>query len=187
MRKLIPAVLGATVLSLASASGFTQTGPRPEGRPGEPGQRMERPFSKPTERVEARLAYVKTALKINDRQQPQWDAYAALARKSAKEMEDRFAQFRSQRGQRPGPGQRPSAIERLERQQTMHANAIVRLNELLAVQKPLYAALSPEQQKVADVVLNGSEMRGPGGTGGRVGRFGPREGHRAERDGFRRG
>lgn len=181
MRKLLPAALGAVILSLAAAGGQAQTGPRPDVRPGEPGQRMEeRPFSKPTERVEARLAYVRTALKINERQQPQWDAYAALVRKSAKDMEDRFAQNRSQRGQHPGPGQRPNAIERLERRQSMHANAIVRLNESLAVQKPLYAALSPEQQKVADVVLN----RGFGGPGGR---FGGREGHRAERGGFRRG
>jgi len=42
----------------------------------------------------------------------------------------------------------------------------------LAVEKPLYAALSPEQQKVADVVLNprfqskrGASMGGHGGFG----------------------
>ena len=171
MRNLISAALGAVLLSAAVAGAQAQPGPRPDGRPGAPGQGMERPFSKPTERIEARLAYVKTALKISDRQQAQWDAYAALLRKHAKEMEDRFAQ----RGRGPRPESQPNAIERLERQQSMHANAIVRLNELLAVQKPLYAALSAEQQKVADVVL-GAGMRGPGGPGGRFG--GPREGGR---------
>lgn len=162
MRTLLSAALGAALLSAAVAGAQAQPAARPDGGPG-----LERPFSKPTERIEARLAYVKTALKISDRQQTQWDAYAALLRKQAKEMEDRFDQNRAQRGQMPGPQNRPNAIERLERQQSMHASAIVRLNELLAVQKPLYAALSAEQQKVADVVL-GAGMRGPGGRfGGR--------------------
>ncbi|MGP1609593.1 MAG: hypothetical protein ACTS5G_02720, partial [Burkholderiales bacterium] len=35
-------------------------------------------FSLPGERVEARLAYIKTALKITAAQQAQWDAYAGV-------------------------------------------------------------------------------------------------------------
>jgi hypothetical protein len=46
-----------------------------------------------------------------------------------------------------------TAIERLERRQARLAAASARLNETLAAAKPLYATLTPEQQKVADEVL----------------------------------
>ena len=47
----------------------------------------------------------------------------------------------------------PTAIERLERRQARLAAAAARLNETLLAAKPLYAALSPEQHKIADEVL----------------------------------
>ena len=112
----------------------------------------ERAFSKPSERVEAKLAYVKTALKITDAQQAQWNAFADVARKQAGERDKQMQERRARMAQRQGH-QKPSAIERMERQQQRHAAAIARLNERLAVQKPLYAALSPEQKAVADEVL----------------------------------
>ena len=113
---------------------------------------MERAFSRPTERVEARLAYIRTALKITDGQQSQWDAYANVVRKNAQDMEQRF---QSRHRGEPGHArqQRPTAIEHLERTQSFLAAAVTRVNQLLAVEKPLYVALSAEQQKVADVVL----------------------------------
>ena len=127
---------------------------------------LERPFSRPTERVEARLAYIKTALNITHAQQPQWDAYAGFVRKQAQEMEQRFQARRSAKAGNPRH-HRPNAIERLERAQSFLADAVARINQLLAVEKPLYAALSPEQQRVADVVLKprfhplgGPAMRG---------------------------
>jgi hypothetical protein len=117
------------------------------------------------------LAYEKTALKIMEAQQSQWDTYANLVRKNAQDMEQRFQSRRSGEPVRQRH-QRLTAIERLERVQSFHAEAVTRLNRLLAVEKPLYAALSPEQQKVADVVLNprlrskrGASMHGRGGFG----------------------
>jgi hypothetical protein len=62
--------------------------------------------------------------------------------------------------------QRPNAIERLERLQSFHAQAAAHMNDLLAVEKPLYASLSPEQQRVADEVLapRGRGMMHRGGS-----------------------
>jgi len=79
-----------------------------------------------------------------------------VLRKNAKEMDQRVQARQQQR--RAGPAnrqsvQRPNAIERLERLQSFHAQAVSRLNDLLAAQKPLYAALSPEQKRIADEVL----------------------------------
>jgi hypothetical protein len=148
---LVSVCLAAATASVATAQ--TAPSPTPPSAAGYAHKSSERPFSRPTERVEAKLAYVKTALKISAAQQAQWDAYADLVRKNAKDMEQRF-QSRQSGGPRHPGHQRPTAIERLEREQAFHAEAVTRLNQLLAVQKPLYAALSPEQQKIADVVLN---------------------------------
>ena len=170
-------LLSTTVISIClgaigASSAIAQTSPNADPRFASPAGKTfaERPFTRPTERVEARLAYVKTALKITDAQQSQWDAYANLARKNAQDMEQRFKSRQSGEPRHPGH-QRPNAIERLERAQSFHAEAVTRINQLLSVEKPLYAALSPEQQKVADVVLNPrrrSSMHGPsmGGHGG---------------------
>jgi chromosome segregation ATPase len=142
------------------------------------GHHQDRAFSKPTERVEARLAYVRTALKITDAQKAQWDAYANSARQSAAEREkkvhewrEKMAQHREEMAQNKGEHQhaRPSAVERLDRAQKMHADAIARINARLAVVKPLYDSLSAEQKKVADVVL-APERRGGFGHGHRHGR-----------------
>ena len=156
MNRLLSTTLACVFLAATTASiAIAQTAPNANApSASHPAHRfMDRPFSKPTERVEARLAYEKTALKITDAQQSQWDAYANFARKNAQDMEKRFKSMRSGKQERP-KHQRPNAIERLERAQSFHADAVTRLNQLLAVEKPLYAALSPEQQKVADVVLN---------------------------------
>jgi protein CpxP len=148
---LISAFIAATGASTAIAETTQNSAP---GYASVHSKRFgERAFARPSERVEARLAYVKTALKISDAQQPQWDAYAQLVRENAQQMDQRFEARRSG-APAHAAGQRPNAIERLERAQSLHAAAVTRLNELLAVEKPLYAALSPEQQKVADAVLN---------------------------------
>jgi Skp family chaperone for outer membrane proteins len=172
MNKLLSTTLVSACLAAITASmAIAQTAPNLNSpSAANPAPRIaDRPFTRPTERVEARLAYVKTALKITQAQQAQWDAYADLVRKNAQEMEQRFQSKQSGEPGRPRQ-QRPNAIERLERAQSFHAEAVTRLNQLLAVQKPLYAALSPEQQKVADVVLNrhrrpmeGPAMHGRGG------------------------
>jgi protein CpxP len=172
MNRLLSTTLVSVFFAATSASmAIAQTAPNANA-PSASGPAhgfMDRPFSRPTERVEARLAYVKTALKITDGQQSQWDAYANVVRKNAQDREQRF---QSRHHGEPGHTghQRPNAIERLESTQSFLAEAGTRVSQLLAVEKPLYATLSPEQQKVADVVLNprfqsmgGHSMHGHGG------------------------
>lgn len=156
MNRLISTTLVSVLLAATAASmAIAQTAPDANAPSASRHAHsfMERPFSRPTERVEARLAYVKTALKITDAQQSQWDAYANVVRKNAQDREQRF---KSMGSGEPGHArhERPNAIDRLERAQSFLAEAVTRVNQLLAVEKPLYATLSPEQQKVADVVLN---------------------------------
>src|SRR5262249_46376169 len=150
------------------------TPPGPGGMPpGGPGQGMDRmhrqPAMKPTEQVEAQLAYVKTALKITPAQQAQWDAYADFMRKDAQDMEQRFDARR-----KAGPQARtarPNAIERLEMAQNFSAQAAQRIEKRLQATKPLYAALSPDQQRVADRLLAPRpRFEGRGGRGEHGGR-----------------
>jgi hypothetical protein len=126
---------------------------------------------KPSERVEAHLAYIRTALKITPAQQSAFDAYASVKRKHATEMDKRFEERRARMAQAPAGATRPSFIERRERQRERLVTATQRFDELLAVEKPLFAALTPEQQQVAGEVLGGGGRRHGGHhRGGRFGR-----------------
>lgn len=131
----------------------------------------KRAFQMPSQRVEARLAYAKTALKITDTQQSQWESFANVLRKHARDMDQRFQQRRAQweaaRSAQAGAGAearaqraKTTAIERLERTQQRMAERSARLNEVIAAAKPLYAALSPEQKQIADGMLS---QQGHGG------------------------
>ena len=147
-----------TIVAAAPAADATGT---PRAAP------ERRAFRSPSERVEARLAYIRTALKITSAQQAQWDAFANVLRKHASAMDERMKQRHAQMAERmrerqaagAQPGmQRPafgnvSAIERLERTQKRMAERSTRLNEVIAAAKPLYASLSPEQKQVADEML----------------------------------
>ena len=137
---------------------------------GQRGHHGKQALSLPSERVEARLAYIKTALKITDAQQTQWDNFAGVMRKQAREADVRMQEHRTKMAA-TAERKRPNAIERLERQQAFMTTASARIGERLTVQKPLYAALSLEQQQVADKVLAGHDGK-RGGHGGRHGGHG---------------
>ena len=165
--------LAGALLSIGLSSAFAlhaQTGAPPTAQPqAQQGTRHhdgKRAFTQPSERVEARLAYIRTALKITDAQQAQWNAFAETLRNQARAADQRMQDFRAQREQ-GATRERPNAIARLEREQQRHAESATRINERLAVQRPLYAALSTEQKAIADEVL------APRRHGGRFGRGGP--------------
>ena len=164
--------LAGALLSIGLSSAFAlhaQTGAAPAAQPqAQQGTRHHdgrRAFAQPSERVEARLAYIRTALKITDAQQAQWNAFAETLRNQARAADQRMQEFRSQREQ-GATRERPNAIARLEREQQRHAESATRINERLAVQRPLYAALSTEQKAIADEVLAPRRHGGHFGRGG---------------------
>ena len=165
--------LAGALLSIGLSSAFVvhaQTSAAPAAQPqAQQGARHhdgKRAFTNPSERIEARLAYIRTALKITDAQQTQWNAFAETLRNQARTADQRMQEFRAQREQGASP-QRPTAIERLEREQQQHAASVTRINERLAVQRPLYAALSAEQKAIADELL--APRRHHGNRSGRGG------------------
>jgi hypothetical protein len=173
MKKTVLSTFVAAALAAASAvpavaqtGGFGGEGPQARhfAQRQHEGQRAVR---LPSERVEARLAYLKTALKITDAQQAQWNSFADTLRKHAREVDQRVQAMRAEGAARREKGAQPTAIERMERGQARLAAAYTRQSETLAAAKPLYAALSPEQQKIADDLLASRRHEGSRHRGGR--------------------
>jgi hypothetical protein len=164
MKRIVLSTLVCTALAAAAPFALGQSAPAVDQ--GQRGAAHERAFRMPSERVEARLAYLKTALKITDAQAPQWNAFADALRQQARNMDERIEARRAERAQVKRDA-RPNAIERLERRQARLAAASARLNETLAAAKPLYAALNPEQQRVADELFAPHRRGGHGHHRGR--------------------
>lgn len=106
----------------------------------------------PSERMEARLAYLKTALKITAAQETQWNSFADTLRQHARDADERYKARHAQH-ERGVKRTSLTAIERMERRQARLAAKAERLKKTLTAAKPLYAALSPEQQQIADELV----------------------------------
>jgi hypothetical protein len=109
----------------------------------------------PGQMIEARLAYIKTALQITPAQTAQWNTVADVLRKHAKARDEKIEAMRSKmEGQKDGHP-RPDFVERLEHRQKSLAEASADTTELLAAVKPLYATFSDSQKEIAAEVLGG--------------------------------
>lgn len=108
----------------------------------------------PSQRAEARLAYIKTALQITPAQTAQWNAFADVVRKQAKARDTRVEEMRAKFEQRKDGDARPDLVERLEFRQKMLSTAAANTDELLTALKPLYASFSDSQKQVAAEVLS---------------------------------
>src|SRR5271169_2762561 len=121
MRRTTGTILVSLVLAVSAASAATQ---------GQD-EHQQRPFSQPTEQVEARLAYIHTALKITDAQEMQWKAFAEKMRQLAAAREKAIQQWREAMSRSSGKHEHLelSAVERLEYWQRIYADAITRISE----------------------------------------------------------
>lgn len=149
---LLTASLAATAapLVLAQTASSSADGPRAERFAHRHGRgHGQHAMRLPSERMEARLAYLKTALKITAAQEAQWNSFADTLRQHARDADERYKARHAQheRGVKRTP---LTAIERMERRQSRLAAKAERLKKTLTAAKPLYAALSSEQQQVAD-------------------------------------
>ena len=173
MKQLLLVTALSSAVALAGAPALAQDAPAPAVKSA-PAQK-QRQARMPSERIEARLDQLKTTLKITDAQQPQWNAFADTLRKQARAADERMKSRRSQAGKGAKPDSM-NAIQRLEQRKAFLAAATARTDELLASAKPLYAALSPEQQKIADDLIakrgdrrarhrDDDQQKGPRGRG----------------------
>ncbi len=100
--------------------------------------------------VDARIAYIRTALQITPAQTAQFNAVADLMRKEAKERDAKMAEWRSRK---PEDNPRPDPIQMLEHRQKMMQDRAAKLGETIATWKPLYASLSDSQKQLLPAVL----------------------------------
>lgn len=143
---LLAATLGAAPLALAQPAADAPQMQRHRAEHAAPGR-----F------IEGRIAFLRTELKLTAEQQPLFDKLADEMRASAKAMEARHAE-RQKDGK---PAKPASALERMERRNAMMKEASAASDRFLAAFKPLYAALSDEQKKTADLLFNrhGGQLR----------------------------
>jgi hypothetical protein len=146
---IVTATFAAAAVPLALADRDGQRGDGSHGRHYAHWQKDGGKASLPSQRVEDRLTKLKSELKLTEAQETQWNAFAEIQRKHAREADKRMEQRRAQKAENK---ERPrlNAVERMERQQARMGEMSARMAETLAVMKPLYAALTPEQQKAFD-------------------------------------
>jgi hypothetical protein len=97
--------------------------------------------------VEGRLAYVKTALGVTDGEGAAWKAYEDAARANVQSMQAAHQAMMTAR-------QSGSAIDRMQAHIGMMQARLDALKALQPATEALYKALTPEQQKKADMLLS---------------------------------
>ena len=107
----------------------------PQGRAGMAGH-----FD-PAAMIAARLAYLKTELKITPAQDAAWQAYSAKAREQSAGMLAMRGAMLNATG---------SAPERLAERAALMKQRLAGMEDMAAAVKDLYAVLTPEQKAIAD-------------------------------------
>lgn len=120
--------------------------------------RMAEMQKKMTERHAARMAQLKTELKITATQEPAWNAFVA---RSAHEPRKPVA---------AEDWSKLTTPQRLDKMQALRAERDAEMSKRIDATKSLYAALTPEQQKVFDTQNRGfqrASMKGEHRMGGK--------------------
>jgi hypothetical protein len=112
-----------------------------------PASQTARHHRLPSEHVDARIAYLKTALKVTDAQEAQWDKVAGAMRENAKAMDKVIEQART------GHKDRETAVERLQARSQLETARAQNSERFLAAFQPFYNSLSDTQKKTADEVM----------------------------------
>lgn len=100
------------------------------------------------ERIQGRIAFLRTELRITDTQQPLWNAFAEALRANARARKGGMQGMMSAQDGLTHP--LPQRIEHHERMLTGRLDALRRLKTAL---EPLYAALDETQKRSADQLL----------------------------------
>ena len=170
-------IAAAATIGLAPVISSAQTPPQqlpadpnraapPPNDRGDP-RGFDRRANRFEDRLERRLNFLRSELRITPQQEQVWATFADAVRREAQGGRDQFFDRRDEF--RGGPDGRnappPSIVERLERRQQGLEERGAYYDRLLSALRPLYAALSDDQKRAADENLfsAGREDRGPRG------------------------
>ena len=125
----------------------------------DPGPSGMMPDMDMVDRIAARLAFLRTELKITDAQSKAWDDFAEAIRGNAKALGDLW-------GHAAARTVTPTVTQRLDDQEQWYTARLDGIKSIKARLAPLYAALSDDQKKTADELLPANiglgRMRGMG-------------------------
>ena len=116
------------------------------------------------DRIDGRLAFLKTELKITDEQTPSWDELAGVIRSTA-ELHNALMQGMLKEFQ-DGEFLKKPLPERLAYQQTHLEARLEQVKTVRAAVEKLYAKLSDEQKQAADEIVLPMMGMGMGRSGG---------------------
>jgi LTXXQ motif family protein len=103
------------------------------------------------DRLERRLDFLHSELRITPAQEQAWTAFADAVRREDAQGRDQIRDRRdSFRGGPDGRSERPGIVERLERRQQGLEERSSYYDRLLGALRPLYAMLSEDQRRAAD-------------------------------------
>ena len=131
-------MMGGDMAQMMSMMQMMQGGMMPMGM----GTRGGDPFR----HIEGAIAFYKAELKITDAQATQWNAFADALRANAGRLRQAMMKAREAQGAVTAP-------EQMERRIAMLGELRDTMQAMLVAAKPLYAALSDEQKKVADELM----------------------------------
>jgi hypothetical protein len=108
------------------------------------------------QRVEERITWLHTQLKITPEQEPQWKTFADVMRSNGQTMGDLYKQ------RMEGESTRNALDDMKQYAQIAQAHA-EDMQKLVTAFEPLYTSLSPEQKKLADQTFRHGHEHGPSG------------------------
>jgi protein CpxP len=150
----LAAALFAGVAAVGLTPSFAQTAPAPANPVGVQTEMRHHGAERmlPGQLVDGRIAFLKAELKITPAQESQWQQMAAAMRDNAQALDQAITTARQDRG----------AMDAVQRIALRGQFAKVRADNdarLLAAFKPLYTSLSPEQQQVANQLVEAHHGR----------------------------
>ena len=132
---------------------LAQTTDRGNARDDRRQERVQRMCDGIDARLDGRLSFLQSRLKITDQQKPAWNSYAQAVRASLDPLRKDCASGQVRR-------QAQTLPERLDRMQRDADQRAQSLHTIKPAAEQLYSALSPDQKKTADRILMSPRGRG---------------------------
>lgn len=142
---LMATALFAGVAGIGLTPAFAQTAQAPTSSAAQSeAHHQGRARMMPGQLVDGRIAFLKTELKITPAQEGQWQQFAAVMRQNAQSMDQAIASARQHHGTAE------NALDHMEMRAQFTKIRAENEARLVNAFRPLYSSLSPEQQQVAN-------------------------------------
>lgn len=149
------AALAVSGAAFAQQADATKDGPKTEqGRYGQDRAKPNR--MSPDDKaalMDARLAGLKTGLKLNADQEKLWPAVETALRASAKDRAERMGKFKEERKEAREDGKKGDYIERLRMGADMATERATEMRKLADAVEPLYKTLDDGQKRRLGMLL----------------------------------